>query len=328
MKPLIILLLCAITLNCLGQSHSFYTSQDTLSIDSKVFGTIRKITVSIPLDYDRLSQPKNCILYLDGDNDEIAGTITQAANNLYLFDDIPQSILVGIIHQDRDQELREKHKLYDFITAEVLPVISEKYAIKKEITIVGHSFGAYFASYCFLKNNTIFNNCIAISPAFWPNDYDIYGVAEEALGRKEQLTGNFYLAIGDKRWDDISLRDGFFKFREIIESGDRDFNFRFDDLVGFNHNSSPTVGFGLGLNFCFDEWEWGSVVDDQNNRIKSFPDFWRHYELKADALIRLNQTSEVIETYMISIEKLKSDEGVSTTDKELFLKRLEDKMKR
>lgn len=330
MKLIIALFFSVITFNCFCQSHSFYSNPDTLSIDSKVFGTNREITVSIPYDYDKLNQPKNCILYLDGDDDEIAGTITQTVNNLYLFDDIPQSILVGIFHQDRDQELQEKSKLYDFIANEVLPEISEKYSIKKEVTIVGHSFGAYFASYCFLKNNDIFNNCVAISPAFWPNKYDIYNVAEESLigEREEKLTGNFYLAIGDKRWDDISLRDGVFKFREIIEKEERAFNFRFDDLLGFNHNSSPTVGFGLGLNFCFDEWEWESVVEDQNSRIKSFPDFWRHYELKGDALIHLNQVFEAIETYKISAEKLKLDDGVSTTDKELFLKRLEDKMKR
>ncbi|WP_341907498.1 hypothetical protein [Fluviicola taffensis] len=95
----------------LGQSHSFYTQQDTMTIDSKVFGAKRKITVSIPKDYEKLKQPKNCIIYLDGDNDEIAGTLLQTANNLYLSDDIPQSILVGIFHEDRNQELQEKEKL-------------------------------------------------------------------------------------------------------------------------------------------------------------------------------------------------------------------------
>ncbi|WP_075351124.1 alpha/beta hydrolase [Algoriphagus marinus] len=328
MKPLLIIFFIFITSNCFCQSHSFYSDLDTLSIDSEIFGTIRKITVSIPKDYDRLKQAKNCILYVDGDDEEITATILQATNNLYLYDDIPQSILVGVIHENRDQELQEKNKLYDFISTEVLPVISEKYILKEEITIVGHSFGAYFATYCFLKNNKLFNNCVAISPSYWPNQNDIYTIAEQELEQQGNLTGNFYLAIGDKRWDDISLRDGVFKFKSMIERDERDFNFRYNDLIGFNHNSSPTVGFGLGLNFCFDEWEWGSVVEEQNSRIESFPDFWRHYELKADALSHLNRTDEAIETYKISIEKLKLDKEITATDRNLFLKRLEDKIGR
>lgn len=323
MKVLITIFLISVALNCFCQSHSFYSSPDTLSIDSRIFGTVRKITVSIPNDYAKLQQPKNCILYVDGDDDEIAGTILQSANNLYLYDDIPQSILVGIFHENRDQELQEKNKLYDFIAIEVLPKITEKYSLKKEITIVGHSFGAYFATFCFLKNNIIFNNCIAISPAYWPNKNDIY-----TLAKQESPTGNFYLAIGDKRWDDISLRAGVFKFKTIIEGKKVNLNFRFNDLIGFNHNSSPTVGFGLGLNFCFDEWEWGSVLEDQNNRIKSFPDFWRHYELKADALRHLKRPTEAIEIYKTAIEKLKLDKEISIADRKLFLKRIEDKMKR
>jgi predicted alpha/beta superfamily hydrolase len=326
MKQIITIFFILITLNCWCQSHSFYSKPDTLRIDSKVFGTLRKITVSIPNDYKKLEQPKNCILYLDGDDDEIAGTILQATNNLYLYDDIPQSILVGIFHEQRDEELKEKNKLYDFITTEVLPKIKEKYAVKNEITIVGHSFGAYFSTFCFFKNNSLFNNCIAISPAYWPNKNDIYKVAENELMKKEKLTGSFFLAIGDKRWDDINLRDGVFKFKNLIESKRNSFTFRFNDLNGFNHNSSPSVGFALGLNFCFDEWEWESVLDDQNNRIKSFPDFWRHYELKADALLHLNRKTEAKEIYKIAIEKLNIDKEISINDSKVSLKRIKLKM--
>jgi predicted alpha/beta superfamily hydrolase len=324
MKQILVFILILITVNSFCQSHSFYTNPDTISFSSKTFGNDRKITVSIPLDYNKLKQPKNCILYLDGDDDEIAGTILQAANNLYLSDDLSQSILVGIFHQNRDTELKEKNKLYDCITNEVLPLIAEKYSIKKEITIVGHSFGAYFSTYCFLKNNTIFNNCVAISPAYWPNNKDIYTIINQEI---KTLSGNFYLAIGDKRWDDISLRNDVFKLKKIIENEKVNFNFQFNDLIGFNHNSSPTVGFGLGLNFCFDEWEWESVVEEQNKRIVAFPNFWPHYELKADALKHLKQNSEALATYKTALEKLNLDKEVTTADKKVYIKRIKLKMK-
>lgn len=256
-----------------GQSHSFYSQPDTICIESKIFGSLRKITVSVPNDAGKLKQPKHCILYLDGDDDEITGTLLQAANNLYLYDDIPQSILVGVFHEKRDQELVEKTRLYDFINSEVMPLLKEKYLLENRATIVGHSFGAYFATFCFLRNNALFNNCIAISPAFWPNGKDIYAIAKEALGKPGTLSGNFYMAAGDKRWDDISLRDGVLQFKALFENNKNTVHVQFDNLTGFNHNSSPTVGFGLGLNFCFDRWEWGSVAEEQDKRIKSFPGF-------------------------------------------------------
>ena len=136
------------------------------------------------------------------------------------------------------------------------------------------------------------------------------------------------MAIGDKRWDDISLRGDFFKFKTILAQGNGNFNLQYNDLVGFNHNSSPTVGFGLGLNFCFDQWEWNSVVTDQNNRIKSFPDFWQHYELKADALKKLKNYKEANKTYKIAADKLKLDTEVSTSDRKIFTKRMKNKIVR
>ncbi|OYU83262.1 MAG: hypothetical protein CFE24_12105 [Flavobacterium sp. BFFFF2] len=328
MKPITTLFFMLAAWHCFGQSHSFYSKPDTLRIDSKIFGTVRKISVSIPNDYDKLQQPKNCILYVDGGDDEIAGTMLQAVNNLYLSDDIPQSILVGIFHENRDQELQEKNKLYEFITAEVLPKITATYSLKKEITVVGHSFGAYFATFCFLKNNALFNNCIAISPAFWPNNGDIYLIAEQVQKQQDQPTGYFYVAIGNKRWDDISLRSGVLQFKKIMESKKNKVQFYFQDLKGFNHHSSPTVGFGLGLNFCFDDWEWESVLEEQNRRIRAFPDFWQHDELKADALQHLNRTQEASETYQIAIKKLQGDKNISPTNRKRFIKRLNNKMRR
>ncbi|MDO6490193.1 MULTISPECIES: alpha/beta hydrolase [unclassified Cellulophaga] len=328
MKLIVSIFLLFLTTNSFCQSHSFYSKPDTLIIKSKIFDTERKITVSLPLDYEKIKEPKNLIVYVDGDNEEITGTILQATNNLYLYDDIPQSILVGIFHQDRNEELVEKKKLFKFLDSEVIPMIANKYNIKKKITIVGHSFGGYFSTYCFLKNNTVFNNCISISPAYWPNDSDIYDIVKKELEKESKLTGNLYLAIGDKRWDDISLREDFFKFTTILEKGDNNINFQYNDLVGFNHNSSPTVGFGLGLNFCFDQLEWNSVIIDQNNRIKSFPDFWQHYELKADALKHLEKYKEANEAYKVALNKLKLDKEVSVSDKEKIENRLQKKMKK
>lgn len=143
----------------------------------------------------------------------------------------------------------------------MVPYVQQNYKLKPELTLVGHSFGAYFATYCFLKNNKLFNSCVAISPAYWPNQKDIYKLAERVLSN-QTITGNFFLANGDKRWDEISLQEGVAEFRNLMDRRKGIIRFEYAELGGFNHNSTPTVGFGLGLNFVFDEWKWESEKTD------------------------------------------------------------------
>jgi predicted alpha/beta superfamily hydrolase len=324
----LLILLCISASICFGQSHSFYAKPDTINIDSKIFNSARKFTISVPKDIDKLKKPKNCIVYVDGDNDEISGTILQTTNNLYLSDDIPQSILIGIFHENRDEELVEKTQLLNFILTEVLPVIQSKYLIENELTILGHSFGGYFSTYCFFQRNDIFRNCVAISPAYWANEKDIYKLLNLETSKHQQISGNLFIAIGDKRWDDISLIEGVQTLKNIIEKKTNKFNYTIEKLIGFNHNSTPTVGFALGLNYCYDTWEWNGIVEEQNTRITAFPDFWRHYELKANALEKLNRKREAIETYEIAISKLVNDPEVTKSDKKKFSKILNQKIKK
>lgn len=107
---------------------------------------------------------------------------------------------------------------------------------------------------------------------------------------------NFYLAIGDKRWDEISLRKYVLRAKKILEQI-KGLYFGFNDLIGFGHNATPTVGFGLGLGFIYDEWEWTNILREQERNLKSYPGFWGHLEIKADALLHLNQIIEARALY-------------------------------
>ncbi|WP_196886228.1 alpha/beta hydrolase [Aureivirga sp. CE67] len=307
-----------------SQSHSFYTKPDTLEIKSSVFKKNRKITISKPLNYNKINTSKHCVLYTDANDEEITATVLQSANNLYLYDEIPQSILIGIIHEDRNKELTEKENLEKFIVDEVLPFLKKKYNVMDKMTLIGHSFGGYFMTNLFLDYNDKFNSCIVISPAYWPNDGDV----QTKLLTTDALKGNLYLAIGDRRWDDISIKKYYDLFvTEINTRNFKDLRFKNQLLEGFSHNSTPTIGIPSGLNFCFDAWEWNYIVEEQNQRIKAFPDFWRHYKLKAEALENLNKNKEALEVYKQCLEKIDQDREITKLEKKYVVKRLKKKIK-
>lgn len=307
---------------CLAQTYSQLNTSDTISIRSKIFETERKIIVTRSLKIKKENK-NSCILYMDADDRDINGIILQSANSLIASKEIPQSYLVGIMQQDRNTELVEKEKLYQFITEEVFPFLEKEYNIENKITIAGHSFGAYFATYAFFKNNDIFNSCIAISPAYWPNNKDVFRLIDEKIS---SVSGNFFLAIGNKRWDEISLRDDAIVANKLLGNSKK-LRFNFADLTGFSHNATPTVGFGLGLNYIFDDWEWANILNEQNRRLKDEPDFWGFLEIKADALCHLGRSSEAHTIYKESLYNVKKDNELSSEKRTEIIKRLNQKMK-
>jgi len=326
-KQLLLIFSSAIILSnfCLAQTYSQFDKSDTISITSKIFQSERKVIVTKSLKIKSGSKENNCILYMDADDKNINGILLQSANNLIAYKEIPQSYLVGIIQEDRDNELVEKDRLLRFISEEVVPQLEKNYDISKKVTIAGHSFGAYFATYAFLKDNAIFNSCIAVSPAYWPNKQDVLVLMNEQT-KTNSVSGNFYLAIGDKRWDENSLRDYVFKAKNLLNSS-RNIRFIFSDSKGFSHNATPTVGFGLGLSFIYDEWEWGNILEEQERRLKSFPAFWGHLEIKADALYHLNRISEAKVIYQEALKNIPKDEDLSNQKKVEITKRLNGKIK-
>lgn len=308
-----------------AQNYSQLSKSDTISIDSKVFQTKRKVIVTKPLKIGNSDKNSNVILYLDANDKNINGTLLQTADNLINTNEIPKSYLIGIIQEARNTELLEKSKLLKFLTDELIPFLENKYSISKQMTIVGHSFGAYFATYAFLSNNSIFNSCVAISPAYWANDGDVFSLMKEKI-KINALTGSFYLAIGDKRWDDISLRNDVFKSEQLLKQVKK-LRFGFTDLKGFSHNATPTVGYGLGLGFVYDEWEWENILTEQNGRLLSFPGFWGHLEIKGDALYHLNKKTEAKTIFEEALIDIPKDEDLSNKEKIETEKRIKEKIK-
>lgn len=308
---------------CFSRVYSQLSPSDTITIHSKIFDAARKVIITKTSKIKINDTSNNCIIYMDADDRNINGTFLQSANNLMANKEIPPSYLVGIIHENRNTELLEKDKLLSFLKEELLPYLKENCSIGTPLTIAGHSFGGYFATYAFLKDNATYNACIAISPAYWPNKYDIINLSNK---KQHAISGNFYLAVGDKRWDEISLREGIFKVKNILLK-QKNIAFNFNDLRGFSHNATPTAGMALGLSSIYDKWEWANILEEQENRLKLFPGFWGHLEIKADALFHLNRMAQAKSFYQEALKNIPQDEKLSKPEIKEITKRLRTKIK-
>ena len=65
-------------------------------------------------------------------------------------------------------------EFYFFLIKELIPSAESKFKSSGKRTIIGHSLGGLFVFYCLFQNDTYFQNYIALSPALWINNYNIY----------------------------------------------------------------------------------------------------------------------------------------------------------
>jgi len=327
-KPLLVIvlfLLCNLKL-LQGQQFTQYGKSDTLSIQSQIFNSDRKVILTKSLMGKSDTVARKTIIYFDADDNHINGTVLQSADNLTATGEMPKSNLVGIMQVDRNTEFLEKEKLAAFLVKELIPYLKANQYDTQKITLIGHSFGGYFATYLYLTNNGLFNSCIAVSPAYWPNKKDLFNDLN-SLGNNS-ISGNFYMAIGNKRWDDISITKYIDEMDRLLTKHQRQIRYRLNRLEGFSHNATPTVGIGLGLSYVFDLWEWQNILKEQERRLKSSPDFWGHLEIKADALYHLKRYSEAKEGYLKSRHFLINDKEEQKEIIRTASKRLKEKIKK
>jgi uncharacterized protein len=84
---------------------------------------------------------------------------------------------------------------YQFLKTELIPTINSRYRTNIENnSIVGHSLGGLFAFYCLFKNEPLFKNHFALSPALWIDHYGIYNFNK--LTTENTIIKNLYFSSG------------------------------------------------------------------------------------------------------------------------------------
>lgn len=155
----------------------------SFTVASSVMGKDRELNVLLPEGYEAGSTRYPVVYILDGgqaqDFPVYAALIRQAAVD----GQMQPVIVVGVASEDRQNELTERardrqilsrwpnHGQSDrfrrYLTDEVKPWVEGRYRTNGEDAVLGESAAALFIVESFLKQPTLFDRYLAISPSLW-----------------------------------------------------------------------------------------------------------------------------------------------------------------
>jgi len=142
--------------------------------------------VQLPANYSPNKDEKYPVVFiLDG---EVLLPTVNNVQNFYSGGFTPEMIIIGIsnnTHRMRDLTTSKVTELYgmpfneengeadifsDFIEAELIPFVENKYPVTNFRTLIGHSYGGLFTIYTLINRPELFSNYIAIDPSLdWDN---------------------------------------------------------------------------------------------------------------------------------------------------------------
>lgn len=160
-------------LNPYIQQHSDVPSGSLqkYEIDSHVLGGKRTVTMYTPASYAGKGRPLPFVLLFDGESYIIDAAAPTMLDNMIGRKVIPP-VIVAFLHSQgtRIEDLQPNTKFQQFVGAELVPWIRERYRVTKDPklnVVAGSSLGGTAAAYTSFVHPEIFGNVLSQSGAFW-----------------------------------------------------------------------------------------------------------------------------------------------------------------
>ncbi len=214
------------------------------SILSKKLDAYRYLTVSLPPSYDTETKKSYPLLFLL-DGDYLFDPFQGAINYGNYWDDLPEIIIVGLV-QNRENERAsdcsfdektglpegKSERFFEFIGAELLPFLQNKYRISPFKIIAGHDVTAGYMNLFLYKDNPLFNAYISLSPEL-TTEMEVR--VAERLGTFKQ---NIFYYQSSADGDTKKMRATITTLDENIKAAKiPNLNYKYDDFKGASHYS-------------------------------------------------------------------------------------------
>ena len=241
-------------------------------IDSDRLGQ-RELKIQLPRNYnENLEQFYPLIVTLDGDY--LFEVVSGNVDYMSYWDDMPDAIVVGINQESSKQDdlyisdedyfpIRGGAKFYEFLGAELIPHLTEKYRVGVFKIIVGHGDSANFINFFAFKKDPLFQAYISISPSLSP-------FMEENL--LQLMSSNkpsmyYYLSTSEEDFKDNrkSILNLNTKVQDIkLET----ISYKFDDFKNDSHYSLVSNSIPSALNHIFNIYKPISRKEYKNQLLK------------------------------------------------------------
>lgn len=190
------------------------TDSIPVTITSQVMGKTRELNVLLPQGYEASAQAYPVIYLLDGGAAQDWPTYSARIRAAMQASQMQPAILVGIATEDRQNELTERssdrriirqwpnHGQSDrfrrYIETEVKPAIESRYRTNGDDAVIGESAAALFIVEAFLRQPTLFDHYLAVSPSLWWDRESLSKNAASLLNSHPQGYRQLLLTIGDE----------------------------------------------------------------------------------------------------------------------------------
>ena len=269
---------------------------ETITKHSEILGEAREIKIYLPADYS--PDQVYPVIYV---TDAAWGNFKVAKGYLDALSDpqyrvIPPSILVGIVHKKRNEEMNvfgqeSGQKFMKYLFDEVVPNIDATYSTSGFNAMIGHSNGAEWNHFLMLAEDNPFRGFISLSTAF---NTDVK--AEIAEFFKTYQGKNLYYFVGNGKSDGPFRIQAGHDLEALYEKNpNEDIVFTNQTFEG-NHNSLVPNAMLDGLKFLFQDF------GDTDN-YASFTEYRDHYKQDVMDAYGLNPAYEFasIESYLSDI---------------------------
>jgi predicted alpha/beta superfamily hydrolase len=197
-----------------GSTHPFVLGV-TETLHSALLKEDRIVNIYLPEGYKENDTTTYPVIYLlDGGRDEdfihIVGVVQY--NSFSWIGRVPESIVVGIANTDRKRDftfptaIAEHQKTFpttghsaqfiSFLAQELQPYIAGKYRAGASRTLIGQSLGGLLATEILLKQPTLFDQYIIVSPSLWWNNGSLLKLAPGKLSDGVAKQTNVYIGVG------------------------------------------------------------------------------------------------------------------------------------
>ncbi|SHG64169.1 hypothetical protein SAMN05444372_10861 [Flavobacterium micromati] len=259
MKKLLLLLLI---------SASVFSQKTVISFDSKVLGESREITIGLPSSLTKNPNKKYPILILL-DGDYLFDPFYSALKYGSHWDEMPETIIVGISQNKNNDRYKDctfdqedgvpsgkGAQFFEFIGAELLPYIEQKYPVAPFRIIAGHDTTAGFLNFFLYKDNPIFDGYIALGSELAPYMDD--RIPEKLSKLKKPIFYYHSNGGGDIKEIQKSLKNLDSKIKQVTNPL---LNYRFDNFAGATHFSLVLHSIPNALYQIFDSYKPISAIE-------------------------------------------------------------------
>jgi tetratricopeptide (TPR) repeat protein len=249
-----------------GQSESeYYKSSFDTTINSKYLTEKRGISLILPKNFSKTKSTKYpLIIVFDRQNKRIFRQIFESINYLVSFDEMPESIIIGISTEDNYKRFLETsflaskenargENLINFLYKELIPWAETELNCGKNKIFIGHSRFAYFTSYLLTDKINDLTAVISCSPFFKQENLNVVDSLKTKLStQKLGHTVYYRFVTGDSLIDtkDYSLMKTFLSKSKNVKN----FNWKGLEFYDAKHMAVPGLGIMPSLLEIFDYW--------------------------------------------------------------------------